>query len=99
MADAPATRRSLLVRVRNPGNDRAWSQFVAICAPVIYGFARKKGLQDADGADVTQDVLRAVSQAVRRLDYDPQRGSPQSGRATAAARTRVGPQAASRHLL
>src|SRR5205085_7038004 len=31
-------------------------------------------LQDADAADLTQDVLRAVSGAFRRGDYDPQRG-------------------------
>src|SRR5262249_15077348 len=44
-------------------------------APVVYHFARKQGLQDADAADLTQDVLRAVAGAVPRLDYDPQRGS------------------------
>src|SRR5262249_45626669 len=37
--------------------------------------ARRKGLQDADAADLTQDVLRGVSGAIGRLDYDPERGS------------------------
>ncbi len=37
--------------------------------------SRKHGLQDADAADLTQDVLQAVSGAIRRLDYDPRRGS------------------------
>ena len=44
-------------------------------APVIYGFARKRGLQDADAADLMQDVLRSVSSAVHRLEYDPVRGT------------------------
>src|SRR5205085_2367577 len=39
------------------------------------GFARKQGLQDADAADLTQEVLRAVAAAAGRLDYDPRRGS------------------------
>ena len=75
MSDAPATRLSLLVRLRDARDDGAWSQFVELYAPLVYGFARKHGLQDADAADLTQDVLQAVSGGIRRLDYDPRRGS------------------------
>jgi len=32
-------------------------------------------LQDADAADLTQDVLRSVAKAAKALDYDPARGS------------------------
>src|SRR5207237_10463727 len=42
--------------------------------PVIYGYARKRGLQDADAADLTQDALRTVAAAAGRLEYDPRRG-------------------------
>ena len=75
MADSPTTRPSLLVRLRDAGDELAWSQFVDLYAPLVYGFARKHGLQDADAADVTQDVLRSISVAAKKLDYDPQRGS------------------------
>jgi RNA polymerase sigma factor (sigma-70 family) len=75
MSDAPATRLSLLVRLREPRDDEAWAQFVELYAPLVYGFARKHGLQDADAADLTQDVLQAVSGGIRRFDYDPRRGS------------------------
>src|SRR5437588_12532288 len=75
MNDALATRLSLLVRLRDARDDGAWSQFVDLYAPLVYGFARKHGLQDADAADLTQDVLQAVSRGIRRLDYDPRRGS------------------------
>jgi RNA polymerase sigma-70 factor (ECF subfamily) len=75
MAEAPETRPTLLVRLRDAGDGAAWAQFVEIYAPLIYGFARKKGLQDADAADLTQEVLRAVAQAMPRLAYDPERGS------------------------
>lgn len=75
MSNTPATRLSLLVRLRDARDDRAWSQFVELYAPLVYGFSRKHGLQDADAADLTQDVLQAVSGGIRRLDYDPQRGS------------------------
>src|SRR5689334_15164002 len=75
MADLPTTRASLLVRIRDARDREAWGQFVQVYGPVVYGYARKRGLQDADAADLTQDVLRAVSAAAGRLDYDPRRGS------------------------
>jgi RNA polymerase sigma-70 factor (ECF subfamily) len=75
MNDAPITRPSLLVRLRDARDEAAWAQFVEIYAPLVYGFARKHGLQDADAADVTQEVLQAVSVAAKKLEYDPRRGS------------------------
>jgi RNA polymerase sigma-70 factor (ECF subfamily) len=75
MAESVATRPSLLIKVRDSRDAVAWSQFVDIYAPLIYDFARKKGLQDADAADVTQDVLQAVARALPGLEYDAARGS------------------------
>ena len=75
MGESPATRPSLLVRIRDTGDRQAWSQFVEVYAPLVYGFARKHGLQDADAADLTQDVMQSVAGAVRALAYDPRRGS------------------------
>jgi RNA polymerase sigma factor (sigma-70 family) len=75
MKQLPATRASLLVRLRDPHDGEAWRQFVQVYASVVYGFARKRGLQDADAADLMQDVFRAISAAIGRLDYDPARGS------------------------
>ena len=75
MAEIPPTRASLLVRLRDPRDENAWTEFVDLYAPLVYGYARKQGLQDADAADLTQDVLRAIAGAVGRLDYDPARGS------------------------
>ena len=40
----------------------------------VAGFARKQGLQDADAADLTQEVLRAVAGATGASAYDPERG-------------------------
>ena len=75
MAEAPTTRLSLLLRIRDAKDSQAWTQFVDLYAPLVYGFARKHGLQDADAADLTQDVLRAVAGAIAKLNYDPRRGS------------------------
>jgi len=75
MTDPPSTRPSLLVRLRDAHDGDAWRQFVQLYAPLVYRFARRHRLQDADAADLTQDVLRAVSTAMARLEYDPRRGS------------------------
>jgi RNA polymerase sigma factor (sigma-70 family) len=75
MEQSPATRASLLVRLRDPLDKEAWGQFVELYAPVVYGFARKRGLQDADAADLMQEVFRSVAGAAGRLEYDPKRGS------------------------
>ena len=75
MTAPPLTRASLLVRLRDPDDVDAWTEFVRLYASVIYGFARKRGLQDADAADLMQEVLRSVAAAVGRLDYDPRKGT------------------------
>ena len=56
MADFPDTRASLLVRLRDPQDGTAWAEFVDLYAPLVYAYARKQGLQDADAADLSQDV-------------------------------------------
>jgi RNA polymerase sigma-70 factor (ECF subfamily) len=73
--DSPLTRTSLVLQLRDAGNHAAWQEFVRLYGPVIYGFARKRGLQDADAADMMQDVLRSVSGAIGTLDYDRRRGT------------------------
>lgn len=73
--ESPLTRASLLVRLRDGADHAAWQEFLKLYGPVVYGFARKRGLQDADAADVMQDVLRSVSSAIARLDYDRHQGT------------------------
>lgn len=75
MDDSPLTRASLLVQIRDGANHAAWREFMQLYGPVVYGFARKRGLQDADAADLMQDVMRAVSAAMGRFDYDRQQGT------------------------
>lgn len=75
MAEAPITRATLLVRIKDAGDVAAWTEFVNLYGPVVYGFARKRGLQDADAADLVQDVLRSVARNADRMDYDPKRGT------------------------
>ena len=73
-ASATTTRLSLLLRIRDAQDGEAWVRFVQIYAPLIYRFGTRRGLQDSDAHDLTQDVLRAVSRSIGRFDYDPDVG-------------------------
>ena len=68
------TRPSLLARVRDVQDAEAWNTFVALYAPLVYRYVRHRGLQDADAADLTQEVLGEVVRAIRSFDYRPERG-------------------------
>lgn len=59
-AASDSTSSSLLERVkaRDPGG---WSKLSQIYGPLVYGWARRAGLQASDAADVTQEVFRAVA--------------------------------------
>jgi RNA polymerase sigma factor (sigma-70 family) len=74
MAEIPTTRASLLFRIRDGRDGLAWSEFVEVYGPLVYAYGRRHGLQDADAADLTQDVLLAVAGAVGKFAYDPARG-------------------------
>ena len=75
MTDSPSTRPSLLVRLRDPQDERAWSEFLEIYGPLVRRLAQRRGLQEADAADLAQEVFRAVAGAIDRYDPDPARGS------------------------
>ena len=75
MADgADMTRPSLLLRIRDPHDADSWSNFVGVYSPLLLRYARKRGLQEADAADVTQDVLAQVAKSIRDFEYRPERG-------------------------
>ncbi len=75
MAPVPETRASLLLRLRDPRDQSAWEAFLQIYQPLIYQLARRRGVQEADAREVTQEVLIAVAGAIGRWETDPQRGS------------------------
>src|SRR6476646_5685708 len=64
MPSLPETRASLLLRLPDAADARAWDDFVAVYAPLVYRLARRHGLQPADSDDLVQDVLAAVARSV-----------------------------------
>ena len=68
------TQPSLLLRIRDASDAESWRTFVSIYAPLIYRSCRRRGLQDADAADVGQEVLAQVARSIREFEYQPGRG-------------------------
>jgi RNA polymerase sigma-70 factor (ECF subfamily) len=68
------THPSLLVRLRDAQDLAAWQTFVDTYGPALYRYGRHRGLQDADAADVTQEVLAEVARCSRTFEYQPERG-------------------------
>jgi RNA polymerase sigma-70 factor (ECF subfamily) len=68
------TRPSLLVRLRDARDEASWRTFVDTYGPLLYRWCRRQGLQDADAADVGQEVLAEVARSIRTFEYQPQRG-------------------------
>jgi RNA polymerase sigma-70 factor (ECF subfamily) len=68
------TRPSLLVRVRDVHDTESWRVFVETYGPLVYRYARRHGLQDADAADITQEVLAETARCLRTFEYQPERG-------------------------
>ena len=74
MNDAPVTRPTLLMRLRNVEDAEAWREFVRLYTPLVFRHCARQGLQEADAADVAQEVMRVASQAMPEFQYDAQRG-------------------------
>jgi RNA polymerase sigma-70 factor (ECF subfamily) len=51
------TSPTLLNRLRQPDQPRAWEWFVHLYTPLLLVWARRQGLQEADAEDVVQEIL------------------------------------------
>ncbi len=66
MENWPETNASLIRRIKDPTDESAWMQFLAIYRPVVVRLAVSRGLQHADAEDLAQQVFMAVAKAIER---------------------------------
>jgi RNA polymerase sigma-70 factor (ECF subfamily) len=69
------TRRSLLSRLKDWDNQDSWREFFNTYWRLIYDFAAKAGLDDADAQDVVQETVISVAKQMQEFKYDPACGS------------------------
>lgn len=68
------TRRSLLSRLRNHGDDDSWREFFDTYWRLIYAQATKSGLNDADAQEVVQETVIAIARKIKDFQYDKTKG-------------------------
>jgi RNA polymerase sigma-70 factor (ECF subfamily) len=54
------TSGSLLQRLRQPADRESWPKFVRLYTPLTYYWARRTGRQEADAADLVQEVFTVL---------------------------------------
>lgn len=68
-----STSATLLKRLRRPDDQAAWDRFVELYTPLLYYWARRMHLQEADAADLVQEVFALLVQELPSFDYDAQK--------------------------
>ena len=68
--ETPRTRSSLLLRLRGERDERAWAEFLLLYEPLVLRLMRRRGLQESDARDTTQQVLLRISVAIERYQPD-----------------------------
>jgi RNA polymerase sigma factor (sigma-70 family) len=69
------TRVTLLNRLRDWRDHSSWQEFFDIYWKLIYGVARKSGLNEVEAQDVVQETLLSVAKHMPGFKYDPAIGS------------------------
>jgi RNA polymerase sigma-70 factor (ECF subfamily) len=67
MSDSPLT---LFNRLRQAPDNQAWTQFVRLYTPLLFGWARNCGESDHDAADLVQEVFVAFLKTLPTLRID-----------------------------
>ena len=64
-----STSRSLIERARE-SDAEAWRRLCEVYGPVVYRWARAKGLQSTDASDIGQEVFRVVAAKIQEFRRD-----------------------------
>lgn len=64
MVENPKTSASLILRLGDPADDLAWTEFLQIYEPMLFRLASRWGLEPNDAAEVVQETLLAVAKAI-----------------------------------
>jgi len=69
------TRYSLLSRLQNWDDQDSWKEFFDTYWRLLYSFALKSGLTDAEAQDVVQETIIAVAKNIQKFRRDRELGS------------------------
>jgi RNA polymerase sigma factor (sigma-70 family) len=69
------TKATLLGRLKNSKDQASWQEFFDTYSKLIYGVARKAGLNEEDSQAVLQATMDLVAEQMPKFRYDPRFGS------------------------
>ena len=73
--DLIPTRKTLLSRLKDLGDQSSWREFFDIYWRLIYNVARKSGFSDAAAQDIVQETFVTMSRHMPEFRYDRKVGS------------------------
>lgn len=68
---SPTTSLSLLECLKQSAPGEAWTRFVRLYTPLLYGWARRHGFHHDDAADLSQEVLVKLLHELPRFTLNP----------------------------
>lgn len=69
------TRVSLLIRIRDPNDTDSWFEFNQLYSPLIFQYARARGLSHADAEEVRSSCYESILKHIRNFDYSTEKGT------------------------
>ena len=68
------TRATLLLSLKNRSDAEAWREFQKLYAPLLYRYARARGLSRDDAEEIRDQCLEVVTRKMPTFEYDKQKG-------------------------
>lgn len=68
------TSPSLLIRIRDRDDTDAWAKFYDLYGPLLYRYARSRGLSHDDAEDVRGNCYEAIVKQIETFEYDKEKG-------------------------
>ncbi len=64
------TSPSLLMRLQSGSETQAWSRFVSLYTPVLFGWVRSQGMASDESADIVQEVFALLVEKLPTFQYN-----------------------------
>ncbi len=68
--DQYATRKTLIARVQDQQNERAWEEFIEIYRRYVYAVIRNMNISEADAQDIHQKIMLKLWEHLPKLDIE-----------------------------
>ena len=68
------TRPSLLIRIKDRDDATAWTEFFDLYSPMLYSYARVRGLSHDDAEDIRSSCYETIVQKIRDFEYEKEKG-------------------------